>query len=138
MRAIMDNRKGRLWAGALPVLLASMACGAHAQVGELLFSTPFNDLAELETAGLVRASDRGLRLLGGWRLDGQVTLPAINVEGYRNLKLTYDRSVHGLDRGEAGVAAYSVNGSEFTPIERVEQGGGEVTLDLEDLPDDAT
>jgi hypothetical protein len=113
-------------------LLASLAClgAAHAQV--VITQQNFaSGLGSFTSAGSVSTSSAGARMRGSLSgTDGAITSAPISTQGFSGLTLTFARSTSGLDSGEAGIAAFSVDGVNFTNLESTQSASGSTTLTL--------
>ncbi len=134
----MENRMFRKMAGLVPVFVSALTASTLAQSKEVLFTETFENNSAYTDSGLVRSTAEGVRLLGGWWLDGTILLEPVNIEGYTDLELVYDRTVNRLDNSEHGSASYTVDGATFTPLETVTTGSGSATLALDGIPPEAT
>ena len=61
---------------------------------------------------------------------GTLTSTPISTVGVTGLTLSFDRLTSGLDAGEAGVAAISINGGAFTTVESLQTATGRATITL--------
>lgn len=88
-------------------------------------------LGQFTSAGSVTTGTYGARMRGALTgTDGAVTSGPISTVGYSAVSLTFNRSTSGLDSGEAGIAAFSVDGTNYTNIESTPSASGSVTLTL--------
>lgn len=111
-------------------LLVAMSFAAHAQV-VVLQQNFASGLGSFTSAGSVSTSSAGARMTAALlSTDGSITSSAINTQGFSNLSLTFTRSTTGLDSGEAGIAAFSVDGVNYTTIESVQSASGAITVSL--------
>ncbi|HEX3139839.1 MAG TPA: hypothetical protein VHQ87_07280 [Rhizobacter sp.] len=115
--------------GAAFCLLAALG-SAQAQV-VILQQNFASGLGSFTSAGSVSTGSAGARmtasLLG---TDGAITSAPINTQGFSNLTLNFTRSTSGLDSGEAGIAAFSVDGVNYTNLESVQSASGATTVSL--------
>lgn len=110
-------------------LLTAMG-SAHAQVVVLQqnFSTGLGSFA---SAGSVSTSSAGARMSGALLgTDGSITSAPISTQGFSGLTLTFTRATSGLDSGEAGIAAFSVDGTNYTTLESTQSASGATTVTL--------
>lgn len=112
-------------------LLAFMALGA-AQAQVVVLQQNFaTGLGAFTSAGSVSTGSSGARMAGSaFGTDGSITSAAINTQGFSNLTLTFSRTTSGLDSGEAGIAAFSVDGVNYTTLESSQSVSGSTTLTL--------
>lgn len=103
--------------------------------GASLFSESFSSgLGQFTVTGsstrYTTSSSYGVRMKGGTIGSIYITSKAISTVGYTNITLTFTRATSGLDSGEAGVASYSVDGTNYTTIESVQSASGSSTFTL--------
>jgi hypothetical protein len=111
-------------------LLAAFSVAAHAQV-VILQQNFASGLGGFTPAGSVSTGSTGARMTAALlSTDGAITSPAISTQGFSNLSLTFTRSTSGLDSGEAGIAAFSVDGVNYTTLESVQSASGAITVAL--------
>jgi hypothetical protein len=112
-------------------LLAGLSLGlAHAQV--VIVQQNFAaGLGSFTSAGSVSTSSAGARMTGSLLgADGSITSAPINTQGFTGITLSFTRSTSGLDSGEAGIAAFSVDGVNYTTLESSQSASGATTLTL--------
>src|SRR5262245_32766702 len=98
--------------------LALWALPSAAQT--VLFQEDFaGGLGRFTATGGVTTSANGAVMRGsfGAANDGAITSASISTTGFTSITLAFDRVSSGLDLGEAGIAAVSVNGGAFTTLE---------------------
>lgn len=112
-------------------LLAALSL-ATAQAQVVVLQQNFvSGLGGFSSAGNVSTGSAGARMTAALlSTDGAITSPAINTQGFSNLSLTFSRSTSGLDSGEAGIAAFSVDGVNYTTLESVQSASGAITVAL--------
>lgn len=111
-------------------LLAAMSLAAHAQV-VVLQQNFASGLGSFTSAGSVSTSSAGARMTAALlSTDGAITSAPISTQGFSNLTLTFTRSTSGLDSGEAGIAAFSVDGVNYTTLESAQSASGAITVSL--------
>lgn len=120
----------RMSAAALLAFISLGAAQAQTQVVVLLqnFAT---GLGPFTSAGSVSTGSSGARMAGSaFGTDGSITSAPINTQGFSGLTLTVSRTTSGLDSGEAGIAAFSVDGVNYTTLESSQSLSGSTTLTL--------
>lgn len=113
-------------------LLAAVSLATTAQAQVVILQQNFGSgLGSFTSAGSVSTSSAGARMAAALiGTDGSITSSAINTQGFSNLSLTFTRSTSGLDSGEAGIAAFSVDGVNYTTLESVQSASGAITVNL--------
>lgn len=124
---------------ALSCLLAAVAISAasfaatdvSAQV--VIFEENFNsgNLGKFTGSGFASEA-RGAAYLNGCFgcTPGAIVSNPIDTRDFTSLKLSYDRTVSGIDLGEFGAVGYSVDGNNWKAIEYLSSGSGRVTFSL--------
>src|SRR5262245_21897889 len=99
--------------------LSSWGTIAQAQTVTVFEENFTAGLGGFTATGSVTSTANGAVMRGsfGTTGDGAITSRAISTVGFANLTLSFDRVSTGLDVGEAGIAAISINGGAFTTIE---------------------
>ena len=119
------------WLRVAALSLLTALGAAHAQVVVLQQNFGTSGLGSFTSAGSVSTSSAGARmaatLIG---TDGAITSAPISTQGFSNLTLTFTRATSGLDSGEAGIAAFSVDGSNYTNLESLQTASGATTVTL--------
>jgi len=90
-----------------------------------------NGLGRFTASGSVYTGTYGVRLRGG-TTPGVITTSAIDTSGFDSLTLSATRATSGLDLGEAGTVAVSLNGGPFTVLESQRSVSGRATFQLGD------
>ncbi len=108
---------------------------AKSVTGASIFTESFSSgLGQFTATGssirYTTSSSYGVRMKGGSIGSIYITSKAISTVGYTNISLTFTRATSGLDSGEAGIASYSVDGTNFTTIESVQSASGSKTFTL--------
>lgn len=98
---------------------------AQTTVYEETFSS---GLGSFTGSGRVYTGSYGARLRGG--ATSSITSSPINLDGYSNITVAYDRSASGLDSGESFTVAYSVNGASFSTLESSASASGRANFNL--------
>ncbi len=107
-----------------------LAGAANLARADVIFEEDFSSgVGQFSTSGRASHSS-GQVLMRGGSSPGSIISGSINVSQYSNLTLRFTRSASGLDGGEAGVAAISVNGGAFNTLESVGNTSGSRTLQL--------
>lgn len=121
----------------VPRLLAAAALcfgavGASAQV--VVFEENFsNGLGQFTGSGVASQAGGAAYLNGCFGCTpGAIVSAPIDTRGFTALKLSYDRTVSGLDFGEYGAVGYSVDGSTWKAVEYLTSGSGRVSFSLPD------
>jgi YVTN family beta-propeller protein len=120
--------------GALVLLGLGLATNtANAQTA--IFQESFaNGLGQFTPTGNAAAAAAAgtARMTGAFAIGtpGSLTSTPINTVGFNNISLTFNRTTSGLDAGEVGAAAISINGGAFTTVESLQTASGAVTLAL--------
>jgi hypothetical protein len=90
-----------------------------------------SSLGQFTSTGSVTTGTYGARLRASLTgSDGSITSSPISTVGFTSLTLTFTRSTTSLDSGEAGIAAFSVDGTNYTTIESTQSASGATTLTL--------
>jgi hypothetical protein len=128
----MHHHHRASWLRAAAIgLLAGLSLGA-AQAQVVVLQQNFaTGLGSFSSAGSVSTSSAGARMSGALlSTDGAITSAPINTQGFSGLTLTFTRATSGLDSGEAGIAAFSVDGVNYTNLESLQSASGATTLTL--------
>lgn len=121
-----------------------MACIVSAPLStvsakEVLFSDSLKDgISQFTSEGNVATGSYGVRLRSGRKGNGTITSSLIDISGYENFRLSYRRTVSGLDEGEMAKASYSLDGINFVELESIDTGRGRVNLAFGVVPPWAT
>ena len=115
----------------LALFLAASATTGLAR-GETLFQESFaSGLGQFASTGSVTTTTGVARMRGSLgSSDGTITSAAINAQGFTDISVSFDRSSSGLDLGEAGIAAVSINGGAFVTLESSRTAAGRGTFSL--------
>jgi hypothetical protein len=120
-----------LRSAATGLLAALSLATAQAQPVVVLQQNFASGLGGFSSTGTVSTSSAGARMTAAlFSTDGSITSPTINTQGFTGLTLTFTRSTSGLDSGEAGIAAFSTDGVNYTTLESVQSASGAITLNL--------
>ncbi len=109
-----------------------LALSAPLARADVIFQEAFGSgLGQFTATGGVATTTGAARMRGSLiGEDGTITSSAINAQGFTDLSLSFDRSSSGLDLGEAGVAAVSINGGAFVTLESSRTASGRATFAL--------
>ncbi|MGQ9427472.1 hypothetical protein ACXYTJ_14505 [Gilvimarinus sp. F26214L] len=88
-------------------------------------------------SGRVYTGSYGVRMRGGAGT-ATITSPEISTQGYTDLVLRFERSTSGLDSGEQGSAAISINGGPFSTVEAVRNASGSTSIALDPSAENAS
>lgn len=116
----------------LSILLAACCMFAGIARADVIFQEAFSTgLGQFTSTGTVSTTTGAARLRGSLGSDdGTITSTAINAQGFTDISLSFDRSSSGLDLGEAGIAAVSINGGAYVTLESSRTAAGRVTFPL--------
>jgi len=118
------------WLRTAALCLLTAMGAAHAQV-VVLQQNFASGLGSFTSAGSVSTSSAGARMAGALlSTDGAITSAPLNTQGFSGLTLTFTRSTSGLDSGEAGIAAFSVDGVNYSNLESTQSASGATTVTL--------
>ncbi|MBC7957818.1 MAG: hypothetical protein H7Y33_18365 [Cytophagales bacterium] len=118
------------WLRTTALCLLTAMGSAHAQV-VVLQQNFSSGLGGFTSAGSVSTSSAGARMSAAlFSTDGAITSAPINTQGFSGLTLTFTRATSGLDSGEAGIAAFSVDGTNYTNLESLQTASGATTVTL--------
>jgi len=102
------------WGCTALATLASLT----AQAQTTLFQESFaSGLGQFTSVGGVSTTGGNALMRGSLITDGAITSSPISTIGYTAISLSFDRVTAGLDLGEGGVAAVSINGGAFSTVE---------------------
>jgi hypothetical protein len=126
----MRHRVGRGLRIAAMCVLSAFAGLAQAAV--VLQQHNFaSGLGSFASAGSVSTGSAGARMSASlFGTDGSITSAPISTQGFDNITLTFTRSTTGLDSGEAGIAAFSVDGVNYTTLDSAQSASGAITVNL--------
>ncbi len=114
----------------ISILLFGLSASKLSFAQTVIFEESFSSgLGSFSGSGRVYTGSYGARMRGG-SSGGTITSIAINTSDYSNLQLSFDRSMSGLDSGEAGTASYSTNGSSYTVLESARSASGRTSFSL--------
>ena len=135
MQGVTFNRNGcgsvaRQCLNWLVVALGAALMSSAASAATIFQENFSGGLGSFTASGSVTTGTFGARMRGGSTGGGQITSGAISTTGFTNVTLSFDRTTSGLDLGEAAVASYSTDGTNFAPLESVRTASGRVTLSL--------
>ncbi len=118
------------WLRTAALCLLTTLGAAHAQV-VVLQQNFASGLGGFTSAGSVSTSSAGARMSGALlSADGAITSAPLSTQGFSGLTLTFTRATSGLDSGEAGIAAFSVDGTNYTTLESTRSATGATTVAL--------
>lgn len=116
------------WAATMAGLMLSIAAQAQTAIFQESFAS---GLGQFTATGTVTTTGGAAALKGCYGCtDGALVSPAISTVGFSSLKLSYDRTTTGLDAGEYGEVAYTVNGTTWTVLESVMNASGHISFNL--------
>ncbi|HEY5761042.1 MAG TPA: hypothetical protein VIU34_34705, partial [Steroidobacter sp.] len=109
-----------------------LAMSAQLARADVIFQESFGTgLGQFTSTGSVSTTTGAARLRGSLGSDdGTITSTAINAQGFTDVSVSFDRSSSGLDLGEAGIAAVSINGGAFVTLESSRTAAGRATFPL--------
>src|SRR5688572_27383023 len=128
----MDRTTLRSPGGLCVAVLGGLTLGLLAGVvrADVIYAEEFsNGLGRFTASGSVYTGTYGVRMRGG-STPGVITPSSIDTSGFETLSLSATRATSGLDLGEAGSVAVSVNGGPFTVIESQRSVSGRATFQL--------
>ncbi|WP_347332822.1 alpha/beta hydrolase family protein [Marinimicrobium locisalis] len=124
----------------LTMLLGGLFWPFQALSDEVLLEEDFeNNFGAFETEGYVELSEYGARIRGSYfGNSGSMVVGPLDTHGLSGLTLQFDHFTYGLDRGEFGEVAYSLDGHNFMRLsaEQSVYGSAELALpvDAENQP----
>lgn len=123
-----SNKYFSKWAAIAAGLTLSFAAQAQVAIFQENFAS---GIGQFTSSGTVTTTGGTAALKGCYGCtDGSLLSPSISTVGFTGLKLSYDRTTTGLDAGEYGEVAYSVNGGAWTVLESVSNASGHVSFNL--------
>lgn len=114
-------------AATIMSLTVSLTSQSFAQT--TIYEESFNSgLGSFTGNGRVYTGSYGARMRGG--ANSAITSNTIDLEGYTDITLSYDREAYGLDYGESFTVSYSANGGSFVSVESARSASGRTTVSL--------